>query len=134
MSGLEILIGRILEARGLQEAERQDIARSAISEVFEDDYLQAIDLIGLEAGVLRYLAQAMDIKVALMDLIGDRRVVIALANELNGRLDYSYCSLETSASPAMDKLLATEELRIIQPHHRFQGRVNLESFLAQARR
>jgi len=133
LSGLETLIVRILSAESLQDKDREEIAYSVFNQVFNSDYIEAMSLIGLEAGVLRFLAQRTDIKQKLMELIGNRSLAVALANELAGRSDYGYCQRGSDLSTALDKLLDTVELPIIQPPPRFRGRAQQEEFLIQTK-
>jgi hypothetical protein len=133
-SGLETLVVRILSAESLQDRDREEIAYTVFNGIFGSDYLEATNLIGLEAGVLSFLARATDLKKALMHLIGDRYLAVALANELAGRSDYSHCPRGSDLSSALDKLLDTVELPTIHLPPRFRGRSRQEEFLIQTKR
>jgi len=90
--------------------------------------------IGLERGILRFLAEANDWREALKHLLSDRRLVTALANELAGCPNYGYCPRKSGLNNAFDKLIDTVRLPIISPPSKFRGRAQEDTFLSQTRR
>jgi hypothetical protein len=134
LSGLDTLVSRILNAESIRDVDRDEIAFSVFHDIFDSDYREAMNLIGLERGVLSFLARSNDWKKALRHLLCDRRLVTALANELAGHSDYGYCSRGAELPHAFEKLLDTVELPIIRPPQRFRGRAQQEEFLSRTRR
>jgi len=133
-SGLETLIARILNAESLQDTDKEDIAFLAFNGVFGPDYLEAMDIIGLETGLLSILARTNDWKKELKHLLGDRRLITALANELAGYSDYTYCPRGADLQSALDKLLDTVRMPVIQPPRQFRGIVQQDEFLSRTQR
>jgi len=133
-SGLETLIARVLNSASLQDIDRDEIAFVVFNEVSGSDYRKAADLVGLETGVLSFLARSSDWREGLKHLLSDRRLVTALANELAGHLDSSYCPRGSDLPYAFEKMLGTVELPIIRPPQQFRGRARQEEFLIRTRR
>lgn len=133
-SGLETLVTLILQAESLRQTEWDEMAYLVFHESFGNEYQQAADRIGLETGILRFLAQASDWRDALKHLLSDRRLVTALANELADHSSYGYCPRNSDLTNAFRKLLDTVKLPVISPPQQFRGRAQEDVFLIQTRR
>ena len=132
-SGLETLVTLILEAESLQQTDWDEIAYSVFHESFGAEYLEAAGRIGLETGIMSFLAQANDWREALKHLLRDRRIVTALANELAGHSNYDYCPRSSDLTSALSKLLDTVKLPVISPPQQFRGRAQEDEFLIRTR-
>ncbi len=124
---LESLVARIVER--LQEIEEEEVAFAVFSEVFGEDYLLASDVVGLETGILHYLARHPDVGTSLEHVLGNRSLVVLLANDLAGKDPYEYCPRDAPFSSALEKLLGTAQIRTLRPPKGFIGSAREEAFL-----